>query len=215
MLIKKKTLHEDIADTLRKLIITGKLKEGEKVNENELCASMGTSKTPLREALRVLSVEGLIKLVPNRGAYVRKPTLEQIKEMFDVMSVLEGLSAWTAAEKLTDADLLNLKKIHKNLKESCKDKNQKKYLHYNSQFHTLLLEVAGNKALNQIINILRKQVALYRSTSLALPKRMAKSFEEHAELLEALKKRDPEKAEKIMRMHLKNQYIALLKISEE
>lgn len=215
MLIKKKTLHIDIADTLRELIITGKLKEGEKVNENELCASMGTSKTPLREALRVLSVEGLIKLVPNRGAYVRKPTLDQIKEMFDVMSVLEGLAAGTAAEKLTDNDLLNLKKIHKKLEESCKRKDQKKYLHYNSQCHALLQEVAGNKTLNQIITILRKQVTLYRSTSLALPGRMADSLEEHAELLKALEKRNPEKAERIMRMHLRNQNIALVKLSEK
>lgn len=215
MLIKKKTLHEHIADTLRELIITGKLKEGEKVNENELCVSMGTSKTPLREALRVLSVEGLIKLVPNRGAYVRNPTLEQIKEMFDVMSVLEGLAAGTAAEKLTDNDLLNLKKIQKKLEESCKRQNQKKYLHYNSQYHALLQKVAGNKTLNRIITILRKQVTLYRSTSLALPGRMAESLEEHAELLEALEKRNAEKAEGIMRMHLKKQNIALVKLSEE
>ena len=85
MKFKKATYHVQIADMLRDMIMTGKLKEGDKVNEGKLCETMGISKTPMREALRVLSVEGLIRLIPNRGAFVTKPEFEEIVELFDVI----------------------------------------------------------------------------------------------------------------------------------
>jgi DNA-binding GntR family transcriptional regulator len=80
--IQKKTLHEEIANNLREMIMSAELREGDKIKENDLCDMMGISKTPLREALRVLSAEGLIRLIPNRGSYVTTPTFEEIKEIF-------------------------------------------------------------------------------------------------------------------------------------
>ena len=213
--IKKRTLHEEIANNLREMIMTGELKEGEKINENDICGLMGISKTPLREALRVLSAEGHVRLVPNRGSYVRRHTFVELREMFDVMSVLEGACARAAAKKMSEKDFSSLVKIHENLEQEYTRRNQKKYIHYNNLYHILLEELAGNQTLSQIIVGLRQKILLYRYESLSLPERFDQSIEEHRRLLEAFRKRDPEKAENLMRSHLRNQGDALEKLRNE
>jgi DNA-binding GntR family transcriptional regulator len=212
--IKKKILHEEIADNLREMIMSGELREGDKIKENELCDWMGISKTPLREALRVLSAEGLIRLIPNRGAYVTTPTFEEIKEMFDVMSVLEGACARAAAEKMSEEDLSKLEKLHKRLEEQYDCRDQKEYIHQNNSYHALVQELAGNKTLNQIVNGLRQKILLYRFQSLNLPGRFEQSIQEHRSLLGAFRDRDPEKAEMLMKSHLKKQCDALEKLTK-
>jgi len=211
--IKKKTLHQEIADTLRDMIMSGELREGDKIRENELCGLMGISKTPLREALRVLSAEGLIKLIPNRGSYVTVPTFEEIKEMFDVMSVLEGVCARTAAEKMKDRDFLRLEKLHKRLEENFRERDQKAYIQQNNSYHAFVQKLAGNRTLNQIVNGLRQKILLYRFQSLNLPGRFEQSIKEHRALLSAFRDRDSEKAEILMKSHLKKQFEALKKLA--
>jgi DNA-binding GntR family transcriptional regulator len=214
MVIEKKILHEEIASHLREMIMKGELKEGEKINENKFCDSWGISKTPLREALRVLKTEGLISLVPNRGSYVTRPTFKEIKEMFDVMAALEGVSAFIATESMSDKDFSKLEKLHRQLEQSYQIRNQKQYVHTNNLFHKFVQKLAGNKTLNQILSTLRKRILLYRYQSLNLPERFDQSIKEHREILEAFQKRDPEKAELLMRMHLKNQWDAIKKLRE-
>ena len=211
--IEKKTLHEEIANNLRELIMSGELQEGDKIKEDELCSSMGISKTPLREALRVLSVEGLIRLVPNRGSFVSTPTFEEIREMFDVMSVLEGVCARAAAAKMGAKDLATLEKLHERLEENYRRKAQREYIRINNQYHAFIQELAGNRTLNQIVNGLRQKILLYRYQSLNLPERFAQSIQEHRDLLEAFRKKDPKKAETLMRRHLKKQCDALEKLA--
>jgi DNA-binding GntR family transcriptional regulator len=176
--IKKKTLHQEIANTLRDMIMSGELMEGDKIKENQLCDLMDISKTPLREALRVLSVEGLIRLVPNRGAYVSTPTFEEIREMFDVMSVLEGECARASTQRMTEKDFICLNQLHEKLEQSFKQRNQKEYIRYNNSYHSCLQELAGNGTLNQIINGLRQKISLYRFPSLNLPERFEQSIRE-------------------------------------
>jgi DNA-binding GntR family transcriptional regulator len=212
--IQKKTLHEEIANNLRDMIMSGELREGDKIKENNLCDMMGISKTPLREALRVLSAEGLIRLIPNRGSYVTTPTFEEIKEMFDVMSVLEGVCARTAAEKMNAKDFSKLEKLHNKLEESFRRRDQKKYIHQNNSYHALVQELAGNKTLNQIVNGLRQKILLYRFQSLNLPERFEQSIREHRDLLAAFRNRDPEKAEMLMTSHLKKQCEALEQLAK-
>lgn len=211
--LEKKTLHEQLSDQLREMIMSGELKEGDKIKEDGFCAILGISKTPLREALRVLSAEGLITLVPNRGAYVSKPTIDEIVEMFDVMSVLEGVCARTAAEKMTDKDLARIEKLHRKLEESHKSRNQKQYIRHNHTYHSFIQELAGNRTLNQVVNGLRKKILLYRFQSLNLPERFDQSIREHRSLLEAFRDRDPARAEALMRSHLKMQSIAMEKLA--
>lgn len=212
--IKKKTLHEEIAYNLREMIMSAELKEGDKIKEDELCALMDISKTPLREALRVLSTEGLIKLIPNRGAFVSTPTFEEIKEMFDVMSVLEGACARAAAEKVSDKDFASLKKLHNKLEENFSRRDQKEYIRINNQYHSFVQDLAGNRILNQIVNGLRQKILLYRFQSLNLPERFDQSIAEHRDLLEAFRKRNPQKAESLMRSHLRKQCDALGKLAK-
>ena len=212
--IEKKPLHEEIANNLRELIMSGELQEGDKIKEDELCSSMGISKTPLREALRVLSVEGLIKLVPNRGSFVSTPTFEEIREMFDVMSVLEGICARAAAEKMSAKDLATLEKLHNRLENNFKRRAQREYIRINNQFHSFVQELAGNRTLNQIVNGLRQKILLYRYQSLNLPERFEQSIQEHRDLIEAFRKKDSKKTETLMRRHLKTQCDALEKLAE-
>ena len=215
MKFKKATYHVQIADMLRDMIMTGKLKEGDKVNEGKLCETMGISKTPMREALRVLSVEGLIRLVPNRGAFVTKPEFEEIAEMFDVMSLLEGFCARRACEKMTSRNFAHLEKLHAKLEENYERHDQEEYIRINNQYHSLIQEIAGNRTLNQIVDGLRKKILLYRFQSLNLPDRFASSIREHRDLLEAFRHRDNSRAETLMRQHLQNQTMALKSLVEQ
>ena len=200
---------------LRDLIMTGKLEEGDKINENELCETLGISKTPLREALRVLSVEGLIRLVPHRGSFVTKPTFEEIAEMFDVMSLLEGFCARKACTKMTPKDFARLEKLHSKLEENFVKHDQEAYIRINNQYHTFVQKIAGNRTLNQIVNGLRKKILLYRFQSLNLSGRFEHSIREHRDLLEAFRQRDPASAETLMRQHLQNQSQALETLVEQ
>jgi DNA-binding GntR family transcriptional regulator len=215
MKFKKVTYHIQIADMLRDMIMTGKLEEGDKVNEGKLCETMGISKTPLREALRVLSAEGLIRLVPNRGAFVTKPTFEEIAEMFDVMSLLEGFCAHAACEKMTPEDFERLEALHAQLEESSEQHDQGVYIRINNQYHSFVQEIAGNRTLNQIVEGLRKKILLYRFQSLNLPGRYESSIREHRDLLEAFRQRDYARAEALMREHLQNQSRALETLVEQ
>lgn len=213
--LRRSTYHVQVADMLRDLIMTGKLKEGDKVNEAGLCDTMGISKTPLREALRVLSVEGLIELVPNRGAFVTQPMLDEITEMFDVMELLEGFCARSACEKLDDTSFARLEKLHLELEKYYRLCNQAEYVRINNQYHTFLQELAGNRALNQIVTGLRKKILLYRFQSLNQPHRFEESIREHRHLIEAFRKREPEKAEALMQMHMKNQCQAMVSLAQK
>ncbi len=209
MKIKKATLHIQIADALREMIMIGELKNGDKINESDLCGAMGISKTPLREALRVLSAENLISLVPNRGAYVTKPTTAEIKEMFAVMGVLEGVCARAAAEKMTPADFARLEELHAELEEKFDGRDQEEYIRINNRYHSFVQDLAGNRTLNQIVSGLRKKILLYRFQSLNLPGRFEASIKEHRDLLEAFRNRAAPKAEKIMKTHLQKQSQAI------
>jgi len=215
MKFKKATYHVQIADMLRDMIMTGKLKEGDKVNEGKLCETTGISKTPMREALRVLSVEGLIRLVPNRGAFVTKPEFEEIVEMFDVMSLLEGFCAREACEKMTSKNFSRLEKLHAKLEANFERHDQEEYIRINNQYHSLVQEIAGNRTLNQIVDGLRKKILLYRFQSLNLPARFASSIREHRDLLEAFRQRNHSRAEALMREHLQNQAQALETLVEQ
>lgn len=215
MALEKSTYHVKVADMLRDLIMTGKLKEGDKINENVLCETLGVSKTPLREALRVLSAEGLIRLVPHHGSFVTKPTFKEIAEMFDVMSLLEGYCARAACAKMTPKDFAKLENLHAKLEENFERHDQEEYIRINNQYHSLVQKIAGNRTLNQIVDGLRKKILLYRFQSLNLSERFEHSIGEHRDLLEAFRRRDHTGAENLMRKHLQNQSKALEKLVEQ
>jgi DNA-binding GntR family transcriptional regulator len=207
-----KPLHQKVADRIRELIRKGLLKKGDRIIETELCDSLGISRTPLREALRILSSEGLIDVIPNKGAHVAQPSMRDVREMFEVMSILEGVCARVAAEKMTDGKFAKIEKLHQKLEKHFAEKDAEKYLNANQDYHVLVQEMAGNKVLDEVVNGLRQKILLYRYRQLYQQDRFNDSIKEHRLLLDAFRARDPEAAEHLMKQHLIKQCDALVSL---
>ena len=208
--ITSRSLGQEAADQIRELIRQGKLHTGERIVETELCAKLGISRTPLREALRSLSAEGLVRLVPNRGAFVTEPSAGEIRELFEVMGILEGACACMAAEKLTDAGLRELERLHEELERHYAARDHEGYITANNLYHTFVQELAHNKALSAVINGLRAKIFLHRFRQLYVQDRFDRSIGEHRELLAAFRDRDAGRAEAEMKSHLARQCDALV-----
>lgn len=197
-----KSLAQEIAERIRVMIRKGTLKKGDQIVEKRLCEALGVSRTPLREALRLLSSEGLFELIPNKGAFVAQPSMQDIREMFWVMSLLEGACARVCAERMTEKGLKELEKLHQKLEKYCAAGNREKYMEVNHRYHTLIQELAGNRILGEVINGLRQKILLYRYRQIYEPNRLETSMAEHHNLHEAFRKKDPEAAERVMKEHL-------------
>ena len=208
--IQAKTLHQEVANQIRGMIRNGILVKGQKIDEKYLCESMGVSRTPVREALRMLSSEGLIDLIPNKGAYISQPPIKEIQDMFEVMSVLEGTCARLATKRMTTKDYSKIEALHKELEKHYSRQDHEAYLQNNNTYHVFIQELSGNKVLNAVINGLRQKILLYRHRQLYQPKRFKQSIQEHRDLLEAFRKRDAAFAERLMKRHLLKQCEALV-----
>jgi DNA-binding GntR family transcriptional regulator len=197
------------------MIRKGALKKGDRILEAPMCQAMGVSRTPLREALRILSSEGLIELIPNRGAYVAQPSIKDIGEMFYVMSILEGTCARVCVEKMDDEGLRRLDDLYRKLEQHCQAEDREKYMAVNHSFHSLVQELAGNKVLSEVIDALRQKILLYRYRQIYQPNRLKESMQEHRLLQRAFRERDPEAAERFMQEHLTRQFNALKSVYSE
>jgi DNA-binding GntR family transcriptional regulator len=208
--IQAKTLHQEVANQIRGMIRNGILVKGQKIDEKYLCESMGVSRTPVRESLRILNSEGLIDLIPNKGAYISQPPIKEISDMFEVMSVLEGTCARLATKKMTEKNLRKIEALHQKLEKHYRNRDHKAYLDNNNTYHVFIQELSGNKVLNDVINGLRQKILLYRHRQLYQPERFKQSIQEHRDLLEAFRKRDAALAERLMKRHLNKQCEALV-----
>jgi len=208
-------LAQEAAKRIREMIRKGALKKGDRILEAPMCQAMGVSRTPLREALRILSSEGLIELIPNRGAYVAQPSIKDIGEMFYVMSILEGTCARVCVEKMDDEGLRRLDDLYRKLEQHCQAEDREKYMAVNHSFHSLVQELAGNKVLSEVIDALRQKILLYRYRQIYQPNRLKESMQEHRLLQRAFRERDPEAAERFMQEHLTRQFNALKSVYSE
>lgn len=208
--IEAKTLHQEVTARLREMIRLGDLSRGQKIDEKHLSELMGVSRTPVREALRILHSEGLVDLIPHKGAYVTQPSVQEIKDLFEVMSALEGTCARLAAIRMAGEDLKKIEALHRSLEKHFRKRHHEAYLETNQHLHVLIQQLSGNKVLNDVLNGLRQKVLLYRHRQLYYKDRFEKSMKEHREILEALQKGDPLEAEDAMKNHLHNQCEALV-----
>jgi DNA-binding GntR family transcriptional regulator len=213
--IRAKTLHQEVAEQIREMIRKGTLVRGQKIDEKVLCEAMGVSRTPVRESLRILHSEGLIDLIPHKGAYVSQPRIEEIKDMFEVMSVLEGMCARVATQKMKEKDFRKIEALHKKLEWHYQNRNHEAYLDVNNDLHVCIQQLAGNKALLEVINALRGKISLYRHRQLYHKDRFDRSMQEHRDVLEAFRKRNSDVAESIMKNHLIKQCEALMDLYTE
>lgn len=209
------SLHEQVAQQLRGLIFAGELSPGAFVDEVRLCEQLAISRTPLREALKVLSAEGLIRHEPRRGSFVNEVTEQDLDEIFPVIALLEGRCAFEAALQATDADIAALEGLHQRLSDSGAQGRIQDYYAANYAIHEAIIAIAGNKWLAQVISDLRKILKLARLQQLNAPGRLSQSLAEHMAIFAALKARDAEGADAAMRTHLTRQREALRQLARQ
>lgn len=200
--IERRALYQQLADELREMILAGDLPPGERLQEIELSEHFGVSRTPLREALKVLSSEGLVTLATNRGATVTKLAPEEVAETFPVMGALEALAGELACTSATDAKLAELAALHDELMSSFANREQAAFFAANQKFHALLIEAAGNETLAQHYNQLAGRVSRARFRASMTQAQWAKSASEHEALIAALRARDGRRAAAILRAHI-------------
>ena len=207
------SLHNEVADRLRERIFDGVLAPGSFVDEVRLAEELEISRTPLREALKVLTAEGLVRHEPRRGCFVAEVTQKDLDEIFPVIALLEGRCAYEAAEKATDQDLQELQVLHDRLQKHAKARRINDYYAANFAIHEAVIALAGNRWLAQVIGDLRKILKLARLQQLHAPGRLEQSCSEHMAVFAALQARDAEGAEAAMKTHLTRQRAALRELA--
>jgi DNA-binding GntR family transcriptional regulator len=200
--LNNRPLYEDVADRLREQIFNKKLPSGSWLDEQSLADEFGISRTPMREAIKVLASEGLITIKMRRGAYVTEVVRHDLEQIFTILSLLEGQAAKETATKATEAELNLLDHLHHRLEKAAADRDLEQFFEINGKFHELIREIAGNRWMNGVIADLRKVLKLHRRDSLTSTGRLQSSLLEHREILRALLKRDELAAEAAMRNHL-------------
>jgi len=203
------SLHHEVAATLREQIFAGALLPGSFLDEAALCTRLEISRTPLREALKVLTAEGLLRHEPRRGCFVAEVTQRDLDEIFPVIALLEGRCAWEAARNATDAELDALAALHTQLQAHASAQHIHAYYATNFAIHEAIITLADNRWLAQAIGDLRKILKLARLQQLKAPGRLEQSLAEHLAVFAALKARDSDGAEAAMRTHLNRQREAL------
>ena len=201
-ILASRPLYEEVADQLRVRIFAHELAPGTWIDEQTLAKEFGSSRTPLREAIKVLAAEGLITMKLRRGAYVTEVNRGDLEQIFTILSLLEGQAAKEAATKAQEKDLNELDDMHLRLEKAAADRNLDQFFEVNVRFHERIIAIANNPWMTGVIADLRKVLKLQRKDSLSRSGRLQSSLSEHREILKALLKRDPIAAEQAMRTHL-------------
>jgi DNA-binding GntR family transcriptional regulator len=197
-----RALYQDVAESLRQHIYARRLEPGNWIDEQKLCAELGISRTPLREALKVLAAEGLVTMKLRRGAYVTEMSPDDVAQVYHLLSLLESDAASEVALRITDAECVRLAALHAQLEAQVDDREA--FFAANERFHLLLLDIAGNRWRSQIVADLRKVMKLNRHLSLFKQGRLSDSLAEHRELMAAIEARDSAAAARLMQAHFSN-----------
>ncbi|MDY5845335.1 MAG: GntR family transcriptional regulator [Bariatricus sp.] len=198
----KHSLRGQVFEEIREDILKGKYKENEELREATLGKEMGVSRTPVREALRQLELEGLVHIIPNKGAYVTGITEKDVHDIYMTRSLLEGLCARWAAEHITREQIEELEEILLLAEYHIERDNTEQLSELDNKFHEVLYEACESRILSHILSDFHKYVQIARTKSVKKENRARKSLEEHREILEALRAGDPERAEKLANTHI-------------
>jgi DNA-binding GntR family transcriptional regulator len=201
-MLSPRALYQDVAERLRQQIFARLLEPGSWIDEQKLAAEFGISRTPLREALKVLAVEGLVTMKVRRGAYVTEMSRDDVAQVYHLLALLESDAAGDVAQRASDADLAELDGLHDRLEKQVRQRDA--FFAANELFHLRLLELSGNRWRLQIVADLRKVMKLNRHHSLFKQGRLADSLAEHRALMAALRKRDAAEATRVMRAHFES-----------
>jgi len=200
--IAQTALYQEVAERLRQRIFAHELLPGARIDEQLLAVEYGTSRTPLREALKVLAAEGLVTLRPRRGAFVTEISDQDLDEIFPVMAMLEGRCALEATGKASPEQIARLEALHRQLQRFAASNQIGRFFEVNQEFHLRIQEMSGNRWLRQTIQDLRKVLKLTRLFSLSIDGRLQQSLSEHADILEAIRAGDALRAQTMMHDHI-------------
>ena len=195
-------LSERLRESIEEEIATGKLLPGTRLDEVELATRFGVSRTPIREALRLLLGEGLVETRPQRGAVVAQATPQRLIEMFEVMAELEGMCARLAARRLSDAEMAEIEAAHDACRGSAAARDADAYFYANERFHYAIYAGSHNTFLFEQASALQRKLRPYRRLQLRVRNRPQRSFEEHQAIVDALREGDAEKAVQSIRSHV-------------
>ena len=197
-----KPLRDVVFENLRGAIVEGKLKPGQRLMEVQLAEQLGVSRTPVREAIRKLELEGLVIMLPRKGAYVANMSLKDVIDVLEIRASLEGLAASLSAERITDEDIKKLEAIMEEFKDSADESNIEALLKKDVEFHECIFKSTNNQKLHQLINSLWEQVYRFRVTYVSDYDSTVNIIEEHKMILDAIKRGDSELAKKYAMEHI-------------
>ena len=203
-LTDKYSLRGRVFNKLREDILSGVYHENDELKENTIGLELGVSRTPVREALRQLELEGLVTIVPNKGAYVTGITSKDMHDIYMIRSYLEGLCAKWACEHITDAQIEALDEILYLSDFHARRSHHDQLVDLDNKFHDMIYKASGSKILDHVLSDFHHYVERVRKITLSMPGRAAKSSEEHAAILDAIRKRDGELAEALAHEHIMN-----------
>jgi len=204
-LIVNTNLREQIYDILKNMIVHREIRPGEKINEEHIAKETGVSRTPIREALCRLENEKIIEMIPRRGAFVIRQTESTVREVLEIREVLEGLVARQATIQMDEKALGQLTQCLEKIRSiPDEDRYLMKYTQSDIRFHSILLKACRNSMLQNMMATINTHLQIIRLRTVVLPGRAKKTVEEHSEILKAIKNRDENKAETMMRKHVES-----------
>ena len=208
--LDRRTLHDAVVDRVRNLVIEGQLAPGTRVHESQLGSALGVSRTPLREALKVLASEGLIELVPGRGAIVKRLTRKDVRDMLDVLAALETLAGRLACRHATDDDIARLRAVHDEMMSLYAAGNRLEYYWRNQAIHAGLAALSGNALLASLHQTIAARLKRIRFIGNEEPDKWAGAVAEHEAMIKALEARDDARLADIIRGHLEQTWLRVV-----
>jgi DNA-binding GntR family transcriptional regulator len=209
-----RNLKEAVHQRLKESIVRGEIAAGTKLAETRLAQKLGVSRTPLREAINRLEQDGFVEIIPRRGAYVKKHSLQGILENLELREVLEGLAVRLASRHATPEMIRKMKACFQRFSERNVEGSISSYAHQNIRFHNLIIQASQNQKLIAIIRNLFDQMDMVRLHTIVLPGRARKSLSEHSAIIRYIEKGQAQKAEKNLRVHIADLRQAVLKLPE-
>ena len=200
----KYSLRGRVFQSIREDILSGRYEQNTELKEAAIGAELGVSRTPVREALRQLELEGLVTIIPNRGAYVNMITAKDVQDIYVIRSMLEGLCARWAPQSITAEQLDSMEETLCLSEYHTSKKNYEKLYELDSLFHEQLYEAGGSRILNHILSDFHDYVKMVRKATISTSSRSVTSTEEHRAIFEAIKEKDPDKAEALAKEHVKH-----------
>ena len=204
-------LRDVVFNTLRRAILTGQLKPGERLMEVHLANKLGVSRTPIREAIRKLELEGLVIMIPRRGAEVARITEKSLKDVLEVRRALDALSVELACDRITEEDMKRLLQACQDFEKAAKGKDASVIAKADVALHDIIVEATGNQRLAQLVNNLSEQMYRYRFVYIKEESKHDMLVAEHREIYESIASRDKERAARAAKLHIDNQEKSIIR----